>query len=83
MAEIPTITWTINLEQANLVLQVLGKGKFDRVADVVLGLRQQAQQQVEKMQQQAQAQQQAQEGDVLPPHQSLANGHDKSARPAA
>ena len=81
MAEIPTITWTINLEQANLVLQVLGKGKFDRVADVVLGLRQQAQQQVQKMQQEAQ--QQAQEGDVLPPHQSLANGHDKSARPAA
>jgi hypothetical protein len=83
MAEIPTITWTINLEQANLVLQVLGKGKFDRVADVVLGLRQQAQQQVQKMQQEAQQQQQAQEGDVLPPHQSLANGHDKSARPAA
>jgi hypothetical protein len=82
MAEIPTITWTINLDQANSVLSILAKGKFNLVADLVMSLRQQASEQVQKMQQQAQAQQQAHEGDVLPP-QPLANGHDKTARPAA
>jgi hypothetical protein len=40
--ENPNITWNLSLEHANLVLQCLGKQKFDRVADLMIDLRQQA-----------------------------------------
>lgn len=42
----PDITITLPLEAVNLMLQVLGKAPYEQVADLVMAVRSQAQQQI-------------------------------------
>ena len=50
----PEITWTLGMEQANVVLSVLAQQPFERVADLIVELRNQAQAQIQLYQQQQQ-----------------------------
>jgi hypothetical protein len=46
----PTITWELPMSQANVVLGVLGKQPFEQVADLIVLLRQQAGEQIQRLQ---------------------------------
>lgn len=52
MPQEPTITWQLPLNQANIILNVLGKQPFETVADLIMDLRQQAGTQLQRLQQQ-------------------------------
>ena len=48
----PEITWTLSMTQANVVLSIIGKQPFEQIADLIIELRNQAQQQLQAYQQQ-------------------------------
>lgn len=48
----PEITWTIHMDQANTILSVLAQQPFERVAELIVDLRNQAQAQLQSFQQQ-------------------------------
>ena len=48
----PEITWTLSMTQANVVLSIIGKQPFEQIADLIIELRNQAQQQLQAFQQQ-------------------------------
>jgi hypothetical protein len=50
----PEITWTLPMDQANTILSVLAQQPFERVAELIVELRNQAQAQIQLYQQQHQ-----------------------------
>lgn len=48
----PEITWTVPIQQANIILQVLGRQPHDEVAQLIAFLRRQADAQIQMLQQQ-------------------------------
>jgi hypothetical protein len=48
----PEITWTLSMDQANLMLSIAAKQPFEQVADLIVELRNQAQAQIQLFQQQ-------------------------------
>jgi hypothetical protein len=51
MPQSPNITWELPIEQANVVLSILGKQPFETVADLIMELRNQAGRQLQALQQ--------------------------------
>lgn len=51
----PEITWTVTLDQANQILQILGNQNFNKIADLIMNLRRQGEAQVQLLNQQAAA----------------------------
>ena len=72
----PQITWTISLDQANLIMSIVSDQKFSLVADLIVTLRQQAATQL----QQIQAQQSAQMAAQMPPPLPAPKGNGQDAR---
>jgi hypothetical protein len=50
MAKIPEITWTLTVDQANQVMAAVAKQPFEQVADLIVELRNQAQEQLKAQQ---------------------------------
>ena len=46
----PEITWVLPMDQANTILNILGKQPYETIADLIMNLRMQAQPQVEQFQ---------------------------------
>lgn len=51
----PEITWTLPIDQANLILNLLGNYSFNKIADILVNLRRQGEAQIQLLNQQAQA----------------------------